>query len=787
MSPVLPSFVVVPSYSKDEGRALRTRPQDWLAASGAIQCLWEFLEFDIAHWNMPHSAVCVKVRVQPDPKYPPYHTWLPLAYAHNEQIQQLLQNNRRDTGHMNRREMDDAVINIAETNEDSRCVQFRPCFTFEQWYRNFEDFDGSHATNHLPVDIVNNKAVRVLIVTEKHSLAQELKHRILRAGATFLGHTASFEFASTNGHLLEKYYTRKVHQYKPKEIYDARIVKLEGNADLCEDLDEKACKCDVVLLALDNDEAGELICLETVSVLYKFMKRSDALRRIYRVRFSHAAELLEQLENPMKPDWRKAAFAEIKRLCDFRSGIPLSFNITKILQRSFNIDPCRMNHISIGPCQMPTLSLCVEYNREPHAEGVFTATVFNGRAFPTKFVLQKSPITEDEFKRLKETFTDSKEHRIEYRDYKIETNKEVRRPLPLNTVALMRAALQHFGSYWNAKTIMNIAQKIYCRSCISYPRTETAAFSGNGCISTVYTGNDRAFAEDLDFRSHFLCQLKKLAFYSNDFITNTDLLVPAESGPNKGDHPPIYPTFDADLLKKHLCDDEQSLYDLICKYFIACHLPNCQYDMGTVTVFIDGHPFEKKFRKVTNKGFTSVLPLPSDDYIEDVDILPTKEFIDESFSSELTIKNVIHGEFIPNLYISESELIDQMNKRGIGTDASIQDHIHKIITRGYAERISIEENRFIQPTVVGICMYDTCKAINQEIVDPQSRSNFEQRMQDMRKSKFRNSQTVDEWERTLRGETQKINEHFVKEMDNHVEKFDGCVAAFYKNIRDDHF
>lgn len=84
-----------------------------------------------------------------------------------------------------------------------------------------------------------------------------------------------------------------------------------------------------------------------------------------------------------------------------------------------------------------------------------------------------------------------------------------------------------------------------------------------------------------------------------------------------------------------------------------------------------------------------------------------------------------------------------------------------------------QENRFIQPTVVGICMYDTCKAINQEIVDPQSRSNFEQRMQDMRKSKFRNSQTVDEWERTLRGETQKINEHFVKEMDNHVEKFDG--------------
>ncbi|KAI1731136.1 DNA topoisomerase domain-containing protein [Ditylenchus destructor] len=733
------------------------------------------------------STVCVKVRVQPDSNYPAYRTWLPLTYADEEQMQQLLQDTWFDTRDMEKHEMGNAIFKIAETNQNSEYVQFRPCFTFEQWYRNFELFDGGHATNPLMVD--KNKAIDVLIVTEKRSLAEELKHRVLRAGAKFLGHTANFQFKWTNGHLLEKYYTRKVHNYEPKEIFDARIVKLEENADLCEDLDEKACECDVVLLALDNDEAGELICLETVSVLYNFMKRPNALDRIYRVRFSHAAELLEQLENPVKPDWRNAAFAEIKRLHDFRFGIPLSANLTRIFQRFFKIDFHRMNHISIGPCQLPTLSLCVEYSRELHSECVFTATVCNGLAVPTKLVMQKSPITKDKFERLKKNLTDSKEHTIKYRDYKIETSKEIRRPLPLNTVALMRAALERLGPDWTAKRTMTVAQRIYCRLCISYPRTETAAFSGNGCISTVYTDNDRAFAKDMDFRKHFLCQLPKLAIYTNGSITNTDLLVPAESGPNKGDHPPIYPTFDADLLpwQRRLRDDEILLYDLICKYFIACHLPNCRYDIGTVTVDIDGHAFEKKFRKVTNKGFTSVLPLLHDDYVEDVDILPTKEFIEESFSRELKVMGAINGEFIPNQYISESELIDQMNKKGIGTDASIQDHIYKIIIRGYAEVIDIQKNWFIKPTAIGVCLYDSCKAINPAIVNPQSRSEFEERMRKMRDLEYKDSSSVDVFERTLVMEIQEVSEQFIKEMDNHVGNFEECVAAFYKKLPDDRF
>jgi len=52
--------------------------------------------------------------------------------------------------------------------------------------------------------------------------------------------------------------------------------------------------------------------------------------------------------------------------------------------------------------------------------------------------------------------------------------------------------------------------------------------------------------------------------------------------------------------------------------------------------------------------------------------------------------------------LNEAELIGKMDKHGIGTDATIHEHIKKIQTRGYAKKLS---GNLFQPTKLGVSLY----------------------------------------------------------------------------------
>ena len=73
-------------------------------------------------------------------------------------------------------------------------------------------------------------------------------------------------------------------------------------------------------------------------------------------------------------------------------------------------------------------------------------------------------------------------------------------------------------------------------------------------------------------------------------------------------------------------------------------------------------------------------------------------------------------------YITESELIEEMEKNHIGTDASMSTHIDNIVRRGY---VNVDNDRKLIPTKLGIALIESLESIDSEIVLPKNRANIE--------------------------------------------------------------
>jgi DNA topoisomerase IA len=83
------------------------------------------------------------------------------------------------------------------------------------------------------------------------------------------------------------------------------------------------------------------------------------------------------------------------------------------------------------------------------------------------------------------------------------------------------------------------------------------------------------------------------------------------------------------------------------------------------------------------------------------------------------------GRTSPPDYLTEAELIDRMERHGIGTDASIPVHINNICERGY---VSIQAGRRVVPTELGVTLVRGYQLIDPELCRPQVRAHVEKQI-----------------------------------------------------------
>ena len=206
---------------------------------------------------------------------------------------------------------------------------------------------------------------------------------------------------------------------------------------------------------------------------------------------------------------------------------------------------------------------------------------------------------------------------------------------------------------------MQIAENLYTKGFISYPRTETDQFD-----------------KGIDLRQLIGKQTQGNAWGPHaQGLLNGAFKQPRSGRNNDQAHPPIHPV---NYVAPHsLPDDDKRVYEFVVRRFLACCSEDAKGEMTTVEIQYGDETFftnglivlERNYLDVyPYENWTSSQPLPSFD-------------LHETF--EPTEANITEGATTAPGYLTEPELISLMDANGIGTDATMAEHIAKIKEREY--------------------------------------------------------------------------------------------------------
>ncbi|OIR57854.1 MAG: DNA topoisomerase III [Amphiamblys sp. WSBS2006] len=474
-----------------------------------------------------------------------------------------------------------------------------------------------------------------------------------------MGHVSSLDFQHTH---------RNWQHTDPKELLVAPLETktIQDMEKVKQNIEEMARKTDMLVIWTDCDREGEGIGMEIADIA----RNSSPKIKVGRARYSSVTkgDILNAFLNLSELD-RNAADAVLTRQeIDLRIGSALTRYQTLLFKGLFS----EKKVVSYGPCQFPTLGFVVEQYRrvEEFVPEAFWHIAVNttrdkkkcvfawarGRVFDrlAAFVLYERCLL-------------AKEATV----VSVTTSKTTRqRPLPLRTVEFLKKATAVLK--FSAKKAMDRAEALYTSGYISYPRTETDMFDRKTDLKALV----KAQTGHRLWGGHAAAILEKDRF-----------LFPRKGRNNDLAHPPIHPTSPGCDLK----GEDMKVYELITRHFLACCSHNAEGLETKVEIAIGAESFAEKGVVVTDRGYLDV-------YIYDkwlIKELPAFE------KGEVFVPDAIllsDGRTSAPKLLTETELIAIMDKNGIGTDATMQDHIEKILERKYAER----KAPFLFPTQLGI-------------------------------------------------------------------------------------
>ncbi|XP_048233864.1 DNA topoisomerase 3-alpha isoform X7 [Ricinus communis] len=564
---------------------------------------------------------------------------------------------------------------------------------------------------------VAKSVATILSRNQQHGLrvreGQSRYNKIFEFNYVINGQNCHMLVTSVTGHLMELEFDdrfRKWHSCDPADLYHAPVRKFvpEDKTNIKRTLEEEARRCQWLILWLDCDREGENIAFEVVDVC----RSANRYLTVRRARFSALIdrEIHEAAQNLVSPNQWFSDAVDARQEIDLRIGASFTRFQTLLLRDKFVIDSAQDDRnlvLSYGPCQFPTLGFIVEryWEIQSHeseefwtincshtsVEGIANFSWMRGHLFD-----YTSAVILYELCVLEPTATVTKVQQKEKQKYP---------PYPLSTIELEKRASRYF--HMSSEQTMKVAEDLYQSGFISYPRTETDGFSSRTDLHTI--------VRDQQAHPIWGSYAQRLLDPGTGLWRN-----PSTGGHDDKAHPPIHPTKFSPG-ETGWSQDHHRVYELVVRHFLACVSQPAVGAETTVEIDIAGEQFSASGRVILAKNYLDVYRFES----WGGSMIPTYVHGQQFMPTTLTLDS---GVTRPPPLLSESDLLSCMDKAGIGTDATMHDHIKKLLDRFYATK---DANTRFSPTNLGEALVMGYDDMGYELWKPNLRSMMEYDMKEV--------------------------------------------------------
>jgi len=275
---------------------------------------------------------------------------------------------------------------------------------------------------------------------------------------------------------------------------------------------------------------------------------------------------------------------------------------------------------------------------------------------------------------------------------------------------------------FSADDTLKIAQKLYEKKAVTYPRVDTTFLPDD-----VYPKVKNILSKLTDYSTLITPLLNKKIKKSSRVFNDKKVT----------DHHAIIPTG----MQTHLQYNEQQVYDIIVKRFIAVFYDDCKVSNTTVIGKAADVNFKTTGKEILSKGWRVVFESEKSNKKEDA-LLPTfvkgekgphePSFIEKQTKApnQYTEATLLRAMETAGKQVEDEELRDLMKENGIGRPSTRANIIETLFRRKYIKR----NKKQILPTVTGIQLIDTIQ--NELLKSAELTGSWEKQLKDIEKGEF---------------------------------------------------
>ena len=318
---------------------------------------------------------------------------------------------------------------------------------------------------------------------------------------------------------------------------------------------------------------------------------------------------------------------------------------------------------------------------------------------------------------------------------------------------LQREANAKFG--FSARNTLGIAQALYERhKVLTYPRTDSR------CLPEDYTGTVKQTLESLGQARYGSLASDVL---KNDWVHGGNKKV--FNNAKISDHFAIIPTLKP--APATLKEQEQKIYDLVAKRFIAVFYPSAEFLVTTRITRVEGEPFKTEGKVLVKPGWLTVygrdqakqddghlVPVETGESVQaDEVIVQAKATRPPARYSEATLLGAMEHA---GKRVDDEELREAMRDKGLGTPATRASIIEELIRHKYMVR----EQKELVPTAQASSLITLLTALKVDaLTKPELTGEWEFKLKEIERRKF-------------------DRESFMNEIRSMTEKLVGTAEAF---------